>query len=64
MVDEHKEKFILQALANGKELDYICKELHISIGQYYYHIALMRAKHEARNTAQLVAIGFRKKLVV
>ncbi len=64
MVNEEKEKFILQALANGKEIDFICKELHINMGVYYYNIALMRAKHEAKNAAHLVAIAFRKKLVV
>jgi DNA-binding NarL/FixJ family response regulator len=64
MVDESKEKFILQALANGKEIDFICKELRISSGQYYYHLALMRAKHEAKNAAHLVGIAFRKKLIV
>lgn len=64
MVDEAKEKFILQALANGKEIDFICKELKLSMGMYYYHIALMRAKHEAKNAAHLVAIALRKKMIV
>jgi len=63
MFNEAKERTVLQMLADGLEIAEICKALSMSPGKYYYFLALLRARHNAKNAAHLVAIGLRKKII-